>query len=109
MGTDDIVTIVRDYTSRSFGFASRNFYVSFLAALDIDHNPEKYFGPLQKEPEAHFREVELPAYVSISGRSPRTVKIDGESCASSTRHSCRRCGTAAARAQGLPPAPAAGG
>ena len=28
LGTDDIVTILRRYNSRTFGFASRNFYVS---------------------------------------------------------------------------------
>ena len=77
MGTDDIVKIVRGYTSRSFGFASRNFYVSFLAALEIDRNPEKYFGALQREPEAHFREIELPAYVSISALT-RTLKMNGD-------------------------------
>jgi membrane-bound lytic murein transglycosylase D len=66
LGTDDIVRIVRSYNSRTFGFASRNFYVSFLAALDIDRNPEKYFGPLQKESETHFQEIEVPAYVSAS-------------------------------------------
>src|SRR6516164_1325773 len=66
LGTDDIVRIVRSYNSRTFGFASRNFYVSFLAALDIDRNPEKYFGPLQKQTEAHFQEIEVPAYVSVS-------------------------------------------
>jgi membrane-bound lytic murein transglycosylase D len=66
LGTDDIVRIVRSYNSRTFGFASRNFYVSFLAALDIDRNPEKYFGQLQKESEAHFQEIEVPAYVSVS-------------------------------------------
>ena len=66
LGTDDIVRIVRTYNSRTFGFASRNFYVSFLAALDIDRNPEKYFGPLPKETEAHFHEIEVPAYVSMS-------------------------------------------
>ena len=66
LGTDDIVRIVRSYSSRSFGFASRNFYVSFLAALEIDRNPEKYFGALQKQGEAHFREIELPAYVPAS-------------------------------------------
>jgi len=66
LGTDDIVRIVRSYNSRTFGFASRNFYVSFLAALDIDRNPEKYFGALQKESEAHFQEIEVPAYVSAS-------------------------------------------
>ncbi|HEY1491313.1 MAG TPA: transglycosylase SLT domain-containing protein, partial [Steroidobacteraceae bacterium] len=77
VGSDDIVKIVRGYTSRSFGFASRNFYVSFLAALEIDRNPEKYFGPLQREPEAHFREIELPAYVSI-GALTRTLKLNND-------------------------------
>src|ERR1700691_2938694 len=66
LGTDDIVTVVRTYHGRTFGFASRNFYVSFLAALEIDRDPEKYFGPLQKEPEARFQEVQLPAYVNAT-------------------------------------------
>jgi len=75
LGTDDIVRIVRNYNSRTFGFASRNFYVSFLAALEIDRNPEKYFGPLQKQSEAHFHEIELPAYVSAASLE-RALKID---------------------------------
>lgn len=77
MGTDDIVKILRGYTSRTFGFASRNFYVSFLAALDIDRNPEKYFGSLEREAEARFREVPLPAYVQVSALA-RTLKIDSD-------------------------------
>jgi membrane-bound lytic murein transglycosylase D len=75
LGTDDIVRIVRSYSSRTFGFASRNFYVSFLAALEIDRNPEKYFGPLQKESEAHFHEIELPAYISATALE-RALKIE---------------------------------
>src|SRR5215469_11010917 len=75
LGTDDIVRIVRSYNSRTFGFASRNFYVSFLAALEIDRNPEKYFGPLPKESETHFQEIEVPAYVSVSSLE-RVLKID---------------------------------
>ena len=65
LGTDDIVRIVRQYTSRTFGFASRNFYVSFLAALEIDRNPEKYFGPIERDGEAKFQQVSVPGYVSI--------------------------------------------
>jgi len=75
LGSDDIVKIVRSYSSRTFGFASRNFYVSFLAALDIDRNPEKYFGALQKNGEVHFRELQLPAYVP-AGSLERALKID---------------------------------
>jgi membrane-bound lytic murein transglycosylase D len=76
LATDDIVKIVRTYGGRTFGFASRNFYVSFLAALDIDRNPEKYFGPLQRASEAKFHEVELPAYVSVASLE-RAMKLDG--------------------------------
>src|SRR5262249_52748227 len=78
LGTDAtvrFVRIVRSYSSRTFGFASRNFYVSFLAALEIDRNPEKYFGPLPKESEAHFQEIEVPAYVSAASLE-RVLKID---------------------------------
>jgi len=76
LGTDDIVKIVRSYTSRTFGFASRNFYVSFLAALDIDRNPEKYFGALQRNGEVRFHELQLPAYVPATSLE-RALKIDG--------------------------------
>src|SRR5215469_25511 len=65
LGTDDIVKIVRQYNGRTFGFASRNFYVSFLAALEVDRNPEKYFGPLDRLSEARFQEVTVPGYVNI--------------------------------------------
>ena len=57
VGTDDFVKINRTYNSRTFGFASRNFFPSFLAALTIDENPEKYFGALERRPEQKFREV----------------------------------------------------
>src|SRR5436309_4935848 len=77
LGTDDIARIVRSYSSRTFGFASRNFYVSFLAALDIDRNPEKYFGALQRQSEARFQEVQVPAYVPMATLE-RALKIDAE-------------------------------
>lgn len=65
LGTTNIVTIVRNYQSRTFGFASRNFYVSFLAALRIERDPQKYFGGIVPLREARFREVRIPAYVGI--------------------------------------------
>ena len=61
LGTDDIVRIVHGYHSPSFGFASRNFYVSFLAALTIAQNPEHYFGTLHHAAEPQFVEVRLSA------------------------------------------------
>lgn len=64
-GTTDFVRIARTYRSRTFGFASRNFYPSFLAALAIEENPEKYFGPIERAPEAKFVEVEVPAFARV--------------------------------------------
>jgi membrane-bound lytic murein transglycosylase D len=77
VGTDDFVKINRTYSSRSFGFASRNFFPSFLAALTIDENPEKYFGPLQRRPEQKFHEITMPAYVRLATLE-RVVGVDRE-------------------------------
>ncbi len=66
MGTTDIATIVRQYKSRSFGFASRNFYVSFLAALTIDRDPARYFPGIERQPEMTAFEVEMPAYIPVA-------------------------------------------
>ena len=77
LGTTDIVTIVRTYQSRTFGFASRNFYVSFLAALKIERDPEKYFGTIVPMKEASFREVRMPAYVDVRSLE-RALDLDSE-------------------------------
>ena len=77
LGTTDIVTIVRNYQSRTFGFASRNFYVSFLAALKIERDPQKYFGDIVPLKEERFREVRIPAYVAIRPLE-RALDIDPE-------------------------------
>jgi hypothetical protein len=61
-GTDDIGTIVRDYDGRLFGFASRNFYASFLAALDVSNEYRRHFGALKRMPADNIVRIELPAY-----------------------------------------------
>lgn len=77
VGTDDFVKINRTYSSRTFGFASRNFFPSFLAALTIDENPEKYFGQFERRPEQKFREVTMPAYVRLAALE-RVLGVDRE-------------------------------
>lgn len=75
LNTTDIAQIVRQHKSPLFGFASRNFYICFLAALEIDRNPEKYFGPIERQPEINFREVGMPSYVSAASLQ-RVLKVD---------------------------------
>ena len=65
-GTDRIEVILREYDGRLFGFASRNFYVAFLAAADVDANAEEYFGPLNPDPEADTLVMNVPDFVTVS-------------------------------------------
>ncbi len=66
LGTDDIAEIVHNYQGRAFGFASRNFYVAFLAALEVEQNAESYFGVVEKAAPKDEVVVTLPHYVPIS-------------------------------------------
>lgn len=67
LGTSDIAVIVKRYQGATFGFASRNFYCSFLAALEVDRNAERYFGPISRLPDTESTTVELPDYISVDG------------------------------------------
>jgi membrane-bound lytic murein transglycosylase D len=58
MGTTDLAELT-DVRKGRFGFASASFYASFLAALDVERNAEKYFGPLEVMPELRGAEVKL--------------------------------------------------
>ena len=63
MGTTDIATLVRHYRGPAFGFASRNFYVSFLAALEVDRHAEKYFGPVAMAKPIDYDVITLDHYL----------------------------------------------
>ena len=66
LGTTDIVTVVRRYRSRTFGFASRNFYVAFLAATAVAADAEKFFGPLVRDRVVQSQVVKVPDRMSIA-------------------------------------------
>ena len=68
-GDTAYVDILRNYRGRTFGFASRNFYVAFLAAMEVDQNAEKYFPGVVPEAPVDYASVKLPVYVSASGLS----------------------------------------
>jgi membrane-bound lytic murein transglycosylase D len=78
LGTSDITTIVRNYDSRTFGFASRNFYVAFLAALEIDSDPEKFLGKVKLEPKDSSQVLVLPSFVPAS-QLASALQIEHES------------------------------
>ncbi len=75
MGTSDISTLVKTYQGPAFGFASRNFFVSFMAALEVDRNAAWYFGEVQRDRPDDSRVVVLPEYVPASALV-RVFRVD---------------------------------
>jgi membrane-bound lytic murein transglycosylase D len=73
VGSRDIVRLVREYEGKGWGFASKNFYAEFLAALHVERNYKRYFPDLILDKPVYFDEVKLGgpigygALVSASG------------------------------------------
>lgn len=75
LGTRDISVIIDRYESPSWGFASKNFYASFLAAADIDSNPQRWFGAIQRErPSAH--EIYVTRHPTSASALARAFGVD---------------------------------
>ncbi len=68
-GDTAYVDILRNYKGRTFGFASRNFYVAFLAAKEVDQNAERYFPGIQYETPVDYSIASVPAYISAADLS----------------------------------------
>lgn len=77
LGTADIATIVRKYDSKTFGFASRNFYVAFLAALEVDSDPEKFFPGVKRSAADASQIVVLSDYMTLPSVA-RALNVDAD-------------------------------
>ena len=60
-----IVDVVNDYRSRTFGFASKNFYAEFLAALHVVRNKRKYFPNVVFDKPLNLSSVVFKDFVHI--------------------------------------------
>jgi membrane-bound lytic murein transglycosylase D len=79
VGTKDFGTIVRQYRGPLFGFASKNFYAEFLAALDVIKHHKLHFADLSLSRSPYIRTVEA------GDTSSPTVVAKAASEASATR------------------------
>src|ERR1051325_9443276 len=55
--SDNIVDLIRQYQSPTFGFASKNFYAEFLAVVELASNKDVYFPFLRSHSPVTLREV----------------------------------------------------
>lgn len=63
VGSDSLDDIIDSYRSRSFGFASSNFFCEFMAALHVERNAEKYFGKTERDKPVQFAEFVMNDFV----------------------------------------------
>ena len=63
VGSNDIREVLKEYRSRSFGFASRNFYWELVAAIEVEKNSEKYFGKVERFPLFAYTPVFTKHYI----------------------------------------------
>ena len=65
LGTKDIEAVVRRYKGRTFKFAGRNFYVELIAAMEVEREAERWFGPLALDPPVQFEMIKVPDYMRL--------------------------------------------
>ena len=75
LGTTDLGDIVQRYRSRTFGFASKNFYAEFLAVVDIVANYRHHFGTLEFAKPVVYHTITLDAYVTL-GTVAKYLRVD---------------------------------
>jgi membrane-bound lytic murein transglycosylase D len=66
IGSDNLVDLIRDYQHPYWGFAPKNFYAEFLAAVDIGQNIEQYFPGLDLHSPWMIQEVEVKKASSVA-------------------------------------------
>ncbi|PIE35651.1 hypothetical protein CSA56_03385 [candidate division KSB3 bacterium] len=64
VGSEDIVKIIEKYKGSRFGFASRNFYVEFLTAVDVCLRYAEFFGEIELRKPLKLAQIQLSDYIS---------------------------------------------
>lgn len=72
LGTRDLGEIVDRYRSRTFGFASRNFYAEFIAATTVYERRDTLFPGVEPWDPLRFDELTPPRYTDIRELASRT-------------------------------------
>jgi membrane-bound lytic murein transglycosylase D len=64
--SDNLVELISQYNHPYWGFAPKNFYAEFLAAVEIGKNVNQYFPELQLDLPLEIQEIELKSSVSLA-------------------------------------------
>ena len=70
--SDDLVELIRDYNHPYWGFAPKNFYAEFLAAVDVAKNINQYFPGLELDSPLAVQEIELKKAMTVGALAKTT-------------------------------------
>ena len=70
--SDNLVELISQYNHPYWGFAPKNFYAEFLAAVEIGKNVNQYFPDLQLDSPLAIQEIELKSSVSLVALAKNT-------------------------------------
>ncbi len=62
---EDFASLLQNFKGARFGFASRNFFPSLLAAIAVEGAADRYFGPVVRDKPISFEEVRTDRTRSI--------------------------------------------
>ncbi|MFA4875300.1 MAG: transglycosylase SLT domain-containing protein [bacterium] len=65
MGTNDIGRIIKGFSHPAYGFASRNFFLEYLAAYEVAEHAERYFGRIEYDPPLRYESVRASYHISL--------------------------------------------
>lgn len=66
VGSKSLSEIIEKFEGKTFGFASQNFYSSFLAALHVAKNSDIFLGEVPRAKKLEFDEFVMPHYMELS-------------------------------------------
>lgn len=75
VGSSELEDVVGQYKSRSFGFASSNFFTELLAAIHVEKNAERYFGKMERATSPDYVEAPIPDSIRLRDLI-RFLKLD---------------------------------
>lgn len=75
IGSRDLGRITAEYRSRTFGFASRNFYSEFIAAAQVYANRSHYFPDTEPREAVVFDDFVADRYVDVR-QLAKAAKVD---------------------------------
>ncbi len=89
IGSIQLTDVIDNYRSRSFGFASSNFYTELMAAIEVESNTKKYFGVIERDRPIDLMRFKLKHNIRLRDiatyfRIPTAQLIDMNSALSDT-------------------------